>query len=150
MEWENMKKLIRILWELFLILLCTFKSRSTTICKIYKAETTPPLSFMILLSRNKIKRNGCWTADCHFRAVLSRLATPECQTLSPPLPSTSPCPSWQLLAYRPIQRVMRKLTDRFLSSRWKKAQTSLWGTPLHSNDWDFSSFNGTGSSYYSY
>lgn len=87
---------------------------------------------MILLSRNKIKRNGCWSADFHFRAVVSRLATPECQTLSPPLPSTSPCPSWQLLAYRPIQRVMRKLTDRFLSSRWKKAQTSLWGTELHS------------------
>ena len=98
--------------------------------KIYKTKMSP-LHIMILLSRNKIKQNGCWTADFHFRAVLCSLATPECQTLSPPLPSTSPWPLWQLLAYLPIQHVMRKLTDRFLSSQWKKAQTSLWGTELH-------------------
>lgn len=42
-------------------------------------------------------------------AVLCSVAS---DIISSTIPSTSPCPLWQLLAYLPIQHVMRKLTDR--------------------------------------
>lgn len=77
---------------------------------------------IILRHYDPVKQRGntaewlLWTVGVHLRVLLCSLAA-ECQTLSPALPSTSPCPLWQLLPYLPIQHVMRKLTDRFLSSQ---------------------------------
>lgn len=70
------------------------------------------LHIMTLLNTEYGK--GEWMLDFHFRALLCSLATPECRTLSPPLPSTSPCPLWQLPAYLPYS-VRNEKTDWSIS-----------------------------------
>lgn len=73
---------------------------------------TSLLHVMTMVSSENDK--GEWMLDFHFRALLCSLATPECQTLSPPLPSTSPCPLWQLPAYLPYS-VRNEKTDWSIS-----------------------------------